>query len=86
MLNEEPVDLQFNHSGYLFLASEEVAHIMEENYRTQRCQYSFNQYSSLSFLVYFRAIKEQVKHKRTTLPFKKSYPGMQLSLQNSGTH
>ncbi len=38
MLNEDPVDLQFNHSGYLFLASEEVAHIMEENYSTQRCQ------------------------------------------------
>lgn len=36
VLNEEPVDLQFNHSGYLFLASDEVAHIMEENYRTQR--------------------------------------------------
>lgn len=36
VLNEEPVDLQFNHSGYLFLASEEVAHIMEENYNTQR--------------------------------------------------
>lgn len=34
--NEEPVDLQFNQSGYLFLASENVAHIMEENYRTQR--------------------------------------------------
>lgn len=36
VLNEEPVDLQFNHSGYLFLASDEVAHIMEENYSTQR--------------------------------------------------
>lgn len=36
VLNEDPVDLQFNQSGYLFLASEEVAHIMEENYRTQR--------------------------------------------------
>uniref|UniRef100_A0A4W5N0M6 FAD-dependent oxidoreductase domain-containing protein 1 n=1 Tax=Hucho hucho TaxID=62062 RepID=A0A4W5N0M6_9TELE len=36
VLNEDPVDLQFNHSGYLFLASEKVAHIMEENYRTQR--------------------------------------------------
>lgn len=36
MLNEDPVDLQFNHSGYLFLASEKSAHIMEENYRTQR--------------------------------------------------
>lgn len=34
--NEDPVDLQFNHSGYLFLANESVAHIMEENYRTQR--------------------------------------------------
>lgn len=36
VLNEDPVDLQFNHSGYLFLASEAVAHIMEENYSTQR--------------------------------------------------
>uniref|UniRef100_A0A665TYG3 FAD-dependent oxidoreductase domain-containing protein 1 n=1 Tax=Echeneis naucrates TaxID=173247 RepID=A0A665TYG3_ECHNA len=36
VLNEEPVDLQFNQSGYLFLASEKVAHIMEENYSTQR--------------------------------------------------
>lgn len=36
VLNEDPVDLQFNHSGYLFLASEDVAHIMEENYSTQR--------------------------------------------------
>ncbi|KAM9846496.1 FAD-dependent oxidoreductase domain-containing protein 1 [Aulostomus maculatus] len=36
VLNEEMVDLQFNQSGYLFLASEEVAHIMEENYKTQR--------------------------------------------------
>uniref|UniRef100_A0AAV2L2F0 Uncharacterized protein n=1 Tax=Knipowitschia caucasica TaxID=637954 RepID=A0AAV2L2F0_KNICA len=36
VLNEEPVDLQFNQSGYLFLANEDVAHIMEENYKTQR--------------------------------------------------
>ncbi|XP_071398139.1 FAD-dependent oxidoreductase domain-containing protein 1 isoform X1 [Centroberyx affinis] len=36
VLDEDPVDLQFNHSGYLFLASEKVAHIMEENYSTQR--------------------------------------------------
>ncbi|XP_024286998.1 FAD-dependent oxidoreductase domain-containing protein 1 isoform X2 [Oncorhynchus tshawytscha] len=36
VLNDDPVDLQFNHSGYLFLASEKVAHIMEENYSTQR--------------------------------------------------
>lgn len=36
VLNEDPIDLQFNHSGYLFLASENVAHIMEENYSTQR--------------------------------------------------
>ncbi|NP_001107050.1 FAD-dependent oxidoreductase domain-containing protein 1 [Danio rerio] len=34
--NEDPVDLQFNHSGYLFLASEKSAHVMEENYSTQR--------------------------------------------------
>uniref|UniRef100_A0A671PBV5 FAD-dependent oxidoreductase domain-containing protein 1 n=1 Tax=Sinocyclocheilus anshuiensis TaxID=1608454 RepID=A0A671PBV5_9TELE len=36
VVNEDPVDLQFHHSGYLFLASEKSAHIMEENYRTQR--------------------------------------------------
>ncbi|KAL6098329.1 foxred1 [Pungitius sinensis] len=36
VLNEDPVDLQFNHSGYLFLASEKAAHIMEENCSTQR--------------------------------------------------
>ncbi|CAL8364593.1 unnamed protein product [Lota lota] len=36
VLNQEAVDLQFNHSGYLFLAKESVAHIMEENYSTQR--------------------------------------------------
>ncbi|KAL0994617.1 hypothetical protein UPYG_G00124930 [Umbra pygmaea] len=36
VLNEEPVDLQFNHSGYLLLANENVAHIMEENHKTQR--------------------------------------------------
>ncbi|KAM9728982.1 FAD-dependent oxidoreductase domain-containing protein 1 [Menidia menidia] len=36
VVNQDPVDLQFNHSGYLFLASEEVAHIMEKNYNTQR--------------------------------------------------
>nr|XP_023700565.1 FAD-dependent oxidoreductase domain-containing protein 1 [Paramormyrops kingsleyae] len=36
VLNEDPVDLQFTHSGYLFLASEKGAAVMEENYRTQR--------------------------------------------------
>ncbi|XP_047235949.1 FAD-dependent oxidoreductase domain-containing protein 1 [Girardinichthys multiradiatus] len=36
VVNEDPVDLQFNQSGYLFLASEEVAHIMEQNYDTQK--------------------------------------------------
>ncbi|XP_027134320.1 FAD-dependent oxidoreductase domain-containing protein 1 [Larimichthys crocea] len=36
VLHEDPVDLQFNQSGYLFLASEDVAHIMETNYSTQR--------------------------------------------------
>ena len=40
VLNEDPIDLQFNQSGYLFLASEQVAHIMEENYSIQRCQSS----------------------------------------------
>ncbi|XP_061104210.1 FAD-dependent oxidoreductase domain-containing protein 1 isoform X1 [Conger conger] len=36
VLNDDPVDLQFNHSGYLFLASEKGAEAMEENYNTQR--------------------------------------------------
>uniref|UniRef100_A0A3B4ZZM9 FAD-dependent oxidoreductase domain-containing protein 1 n=1 Tax=Stegastes partitus TaxID=144197 RepID=A0A3B4ZZM9_9TELE len=36
VMNEDPVDLQFNQSGYLFLASEQGAQIMEENYITQR--------------------------------------------------
>ncbi|MCJ8742213.1 hypothetical protein PDJAM_G00079470 [Pangasius djambal] len=36
VLNEDPIDLQFNHSGYLFLASEASAHIMEENYAIQK--------------------------------------------------
>ncbi|KAM3601095.1 uncharacterized protein V6R79_007612 [Siganus canaliculatus] len=36
VLDQEPVDLQFNHAGYLFLASEEGTHILEENYNTQR--------------------------------------------------
>ncbi|XP_074528399.1 FAD-dependent oxidoreductase domain-containing protein 1 [Halichoeres trimaculatus] len=36
VMNEEPIDLQFNHSGYLFLANEDVAHIMEENHITQK--------------------------------------------------
>ncbi|KAG5279132.1 hypothetical protein AALO_G00074410 [Alosa alosa] len=36
VLNEDPVDLQFNHSGYLFIASEKGAHVMETNYQTQR--------------------------------------------------
>ncbi|KAF3840613.1 hypothetical protein F7725_006475, partial [Dissostichus mawsoni] len=53
VLNEDPVDLQFNHSGYLFLANEEVAHIMEENYKTQRCRPSFIQ--SCSFELSFGA-------------------------------
>lgn len=36
VLNEDPIELQFNHSGYLFLASEASAHIMEENYAIQK--------------------------------------------------
>ncbi|CAL8268153.1 unnamed protein product [Merluccius merluccius] len=36
VLDQDPVDLQFNHSGYLFLASEGLAHIMEDNYSIQR--------------------------------------------------
>ncbi|XP_017344386.1 FAD-dependent oxidoreductase domain-containing protein 1 [Ictalurus punctatus] len=36
VLNEDPIDLQFNHSGYLFLANEAWAHIMEESYAIQK--------------------------------------------------
>ncbi|TRY90587.1 hypothetical protein DNTS_034636 [Danionella cerebrum] len=34
--NEEPIDLQFNHSGYLFLANEQCAPVMEDNFKIQR--------------------------------------------------
>lgn len=56
VLNEDPVDLQFNHSGYLFLASQEVAHIMEENYSTQRCRLS----SSSSRTVWYGSDRNQL--------------------------
>ncbi|XP_077360213.1 FAD-dependent oxidoreductase domain-containing protein 1 isoform X2 [Festucalex cinctus] len=36
MLNEDAVDVGFNQAGYLFLASQKGAHVMEENYKTQR--------------------------------------------------
>ncbi|CAN9501046.1 unnamed protein product [Ophioblennius macclurei] len=36
VLDQDPVEMQFNQGGYLFLASEEGAPIMEENYNTQR--------------------------------------------------
>ncbi|XP_061607322.1 FAD-dependent oxidoreductase domain-containing protein 1 isoform X1 [Phyllopteryx taeniolatus] len=36
VLNEDPVDVQFNQAGYLLLASDKAAHIMEDNYHTQR--------------------------------------------------
>ncbi|NP_001087061.1 FAD-dependent oxidoreductase domain-containing protein 1 [Xenopus laevis] len=36
VVNEDRIDIQFNPSGYLFLASEEGATIMEENYNVQR--------------------------------------------------
>ncbi|XP_075184707.1 FAD-dependent oxidoreductase domain-containing protein 1 isoform X2 [Anomaloglossus baeobatrachus] len=38
IINEDPVDIQFNPSGYLFLSSEKGAEILEENYRVQREQ------------------------------------------------
>ncbi|XP_044137728.1 FAD-dependent oxidoreductase domain-containing protein 1 [Bufo gargarizans] len=38
ILNEDPVDIQFNPSGYLFLSSEKGAEILEDNYRIQREQ------------------------------------------------
>ncbi|XP_069804455.1 FAD-dependent oxidoreductase domain-containing protein 1 isoform X2 [Dendropsophus ebraccatus] len=37
-MNEDPIDVQFNPSGYLFLSSEKGAQILEENYRVQREQ------------------------------------------------
>lgn len=36
VVNEDPVDVQFNPSGYLFLAGKEQSDIMAENYRIQR--------------------------------------------------
>ncbi|XP_039620019.1 FAD-dependent oxidoreductase domain-containing protein 1 [Polypterus senegalus] len=36
VMNEDPIDVQFNHAGYLFLASENGAQVMEENYHIQR--------------------------------------------------
>ncbi|XP_029957713.1 FAD-dependent oxidoreductase domain-containing protein 1 isoform X2 [Salarias fasciatus] len=36
VLDQDPVDLQFNQGGYLFLANEKQAPVMEENYTAQR--------------------------------------------------
>lgn len=36
VLNEDPIDIQFNPSGYLFLASEETAPKLEKNVQIQR--------------------------------------------------
>lgn len=36
VVNEEPIDIQFNPSGYLFVATESNAAVLEENYRIQR--------------------------------------------------
>lgn len=36
MVDDPPLDLQFNPSGYLLLASEEGAAIMEHNVKMQR--------------------------------------------------
>ncbi|XP_075695286.1 FAD-dependent oxidoreductase domain-containing protein 1 isoform X2 [Rhinoderma darwinii] len=38
IINEDPIDIQFNPSGYLFLSSEKGAEILEDNYRVQREQ------------------------------------------------
>ncbi|CAJ0918767.1 unnamed protein product [Ranitomeya imitator] len=38
IINEDPIDIQFNPSGYLFLSSDKGAEILEENYRVQREQ------------------------------------------------
>lgn len=55
VLNEAPVDLQFNHSGYLFLANENVAHIMEDNHITQRCLDTFPSFLP-TFLPFFLSV------------------------------
>ncbi|XP_029142274.1 FAD-dependent oxidoreductase domain-containing protein 1, partial [Protobothrops mucrosquamatus] len=36
VVGEPPIDIQFNHSGYLFLASENEAAVLEENVNIQR--------------------------------------------------
>ncbi|KAG8141473.1 hypothetical protein E2320_007093 [Naja naja] len=36
VVGEPPIDIQFNHSGYLFLASENEAAVLEENVNLQR--------------------------------------------------
>uniref|UniRef100_A0A8C8SQA3 FAD-dependent oxidoreductase domain-containing protein 1 n=1 Tax=Pelusios castaneus TaxID=367368 RepID=A0A8C8SQA3_9SAUR len=36
ILNQPPIDIHFNHSGYLFLASEDRAAMLEENVHIQR--------------------------------------------------
>ncbi|XP_077596969.1 FAD-dependent oxidoreductase domain-containing protein 1 [Stigmatopora nigra] len=36
VLDQDPVDLQFNQAGYLFLASDKAAKIMEDNFHAQR--------------------------------------------------
>uniref|UniRef100_A0A8D0LCI1 FAD-dependent oxidoreductase domain-containing protein 1 n=1 Tax=Sphenodon punctatus TaxID=8508 RepID=A0A8D0LCI1_SPHPU len=38
VLNEPPIDIQFNPSGYLFLASEDGAAVLEDNVRIQRTE------------------------------------------------
>ncbi|XP_072449144.1 FAD-dependent oxidoreductase domain-containing protein 1 isoform X2 [Chiloscyllium punctatum] len=38
VVNEEPVDIQFNPTGYLFLAGQEQSAILEENHQIQRAQ------------------------------------------------
>ncbi|KAM5132653.1 FAD-dependent oxidoreductase domain-containing protein 1 [Mantella aurantiaca] len=38
VINDDPIDIQFNPSGYLFLSSEKGAEILEENYKIQREQ------------------------------------------------
>ncbi|XP_068096421.1 FAD-dependent oxidoreductase domain-containing protein 1 isoform X1 [Hyperolius riggenbachi] len=36
VVNEDPIDVQFNPSGYLFLSSEMGAEVLQENYKIQR--------------------------------------------------
>jgi len=38
---EDPPDVQFREQGYLMLANENGASVMEENHKMQRCSFMF---------------------------------------------